>query len=107
MVQCFLFPGGNRVVARLDPTMRLISSSNLRNCFRPPTAIVPVRTEWGHSSEALQCIRLSLLQENVENGWRQDVSLANSDSCLNPCVTIGHDRAGALVMCLEGFNYIN
>ena len=37
MVQCFLFPGGNRVVARLDPTMRLISSSNLRNCFRPDT----------------------------------------------------------------------
>ena len=88
MVQCFLFPGGNRVVARysrplrismpyymcrtwvsqsprnickfsLDPTMRSVSSSNHRNCFRPPTAIVPTRTYNG------------LLQENVENGWRQ------------------------------------
>ena len=52
-----------------------------------------------------------LLQENVENGWRQDATLANSDSCLKPlkCVTIGHDRAGALVIHigLEGFNYIN
>ena len=41
-----------------------------------------------------------LFQENVENGWRQDATLANSDSCLKPfkCVTIGHNPAGALVI---------
>ena len=41
-----------------------------------------------------------LLQEYVENGWRPQATLANSDSCLKPlkCVTIGHDRAGALVI---------
>ena len=58
--------------------MRSISSSNLRKCFRPPTAIVLNRPSNG------QCILLGLLQENVEKGWMQDATLANSDSCLKP-----------------------
>ena len=59
-------------------------------------------------TEALRCIRLGLLQENVEKGQRQDATLATSDSWLKPfkCVTIGPDRAGALVIGVEGFNYI-
>ena len=70
--------------------MRSISSSNHRNCYRPPTAIMPMRPS--------NAVFLSLLQEHFEKGWRQDATLANSDSCLKPfiCVTIGHHRAGAL-----------
>ena len=40
----------------------------------------------------------------VEKGWRQDATLANSDSCLKPVIT-GYDRNGALA--IEGFNCIN
>ena len=74
--------------------MRSISSWNLRNCFRPPTAIVPTRPS---NAFVLVCSKKMLK------------CLANSDSYLKPfkCVTIGHDRAGALVIGVEGFNYIN
>ena len=93
MVQCFPFPDDNRVLARcntyfhvvsqsprkiqslsLDPTIMSISSSNISDLFPP--------SDCNSTNEAIQYIRLGLIQEDVENGWRQDETLANSDSCL-------------------------
>ena len=56
--------------------MRLLSFTNLRDCFT---------LRWQYSAnEALQYIRLGLLQEDDEKGWKQDVTLANSGICLKP-----------------------
>ena len=54
--------------------MKSISSSNHRDLF--------TLFDGNSANEALLCIRLDLLQEDVEKGWRQDVTLTNSDSCL-------------------------
>ena len=74
--------------------MRSISSLNLRDFF-PPSA-----------NEALQCIRLGLLQAGVEKGCRQEASLKNSDVVWNHLnVLLLQDRAGVLV--IQGFKYSN
>ena len=73
--------------------MMSISSAELRY-FSPPS-------HCNNVNEALQCMGLGLLQEDVENGWRQYATFDNSDICLKPfkCVIIGYDPAGALVVC--------
>ena len=87
------------VTFSLDPVMMSISSAELRY-FSPPS-------HCNNVNEALQCMGLGLLQEDVENGWRPYATFANSDICLKPfkCVIIaGYDPAGALVVC-RGIQY--
>ena len=77
----------------LDHALRSISSAKLRDFFRHPTVIVPMKPS-GSDAFVLVCSNTVLKTDGGAH-------LANCDSCLKPfkCVgPIGHERTCAFVI---------